>query len=145
VADFICITMHRKLGGYAAVGSAEHVCTRCTHHKADKNSFSLLWCEQHKKTHRNAVARGAAWLVAPNPTQRNNLVTDYGYRYSPFVKLPYYHMVNSHADDLFHNILEGLLFFLGLFGLVFFPSSKLASMCYLITFRFVQRFNAHTH
>ena len=121
--------------GFAGVASKKHFCSKCDRNLSDLNNFTSAG--SNLATHAVVKASGERWRRCKTKTARYYHVKDHGTRYTALAKLEYFDLVDHHAIDLFHNILEGTIFYdVLLRDVYFFPkymqTHKVVLVCYYV-------------
>ncbi|POW02242.1 hypothetical protein PSHT_12220 [Puccinia striiformis] len=96
----------RRALGFAST-SAERMCSYCLLKKNDINNIEQeSWPLQSLDDHRHWAKES---LKAPNLKAQKQILDDHGVRYSIFLELPYWNILDYHVVDSMHNLLLGLL------------------------------------
>ncbi|POW03571.1 hypothetical protein PSHT_11641 [Puccinia striiformis] len=96
----------RRALGFAST-SAERMCSYCLLKKNNINNIEQeSWPLQSLDDHRHWAKES---LKAPNLKAQKQILDDHGVRYSIFLELPYWNILDYHVVDSMHNLLLGLL------------------------------------
>lgn len=96
----------RKCCGMKSHSSKRNFCHLCYLSLPDISNLNMdTWNMRDFKTH---MADALAWKAEPGKTKRDNMFAQTGVRWSPFLRLPYFHPHRSVIIDGMHNLFLGL-------------------------------------
>lgn len=96
----------RKCCGMHSHSSKRNFCHLCHLHSTDINNLDVgSWTLRNISTH---MADALAWRAEPVMTKKKNMFSRTGVRWSPFLRLPYFHPHQSVIVDGMHNLFLGL-------------------------------------